>query len=76
MIGICNHLITTTIGAQLMLSTLQQCYANTHTEDDMTGRYMTKLLHKAYAAGGTVDYVSLSDHESDNLRYFYIKHIK
>ncbi len=26
---------------------LQRCYANTHTEDDMTGRSMTHLLHEA-----------------------------
>nr|WP_312577538.1 aminotransferase class V-fold PLP-dependent enzyme [Sedimentibacter sp.] len=26
---------------------LQKCYANTHTQDDMTGDVMTKLLHKS-----------------------------
>ncbi|MFX0062527.1 MAG: aminotransferase class V-fold PLP-dependent enzyme [Candidatus Hermodarchaeota archaeon] len=26
---------------------IQKSYANTHTEDDVTGRHMTKLLHKA-----------------------------
>lgn len=26
---------------------IQQCYANTHTEDDMTGEVMTKILHKS-----------------------------
>ena len=26
---------------------LQQCYGNTHTEDDMTGEVMTKILHKS-----------------------------
>ena len=31
------------------LMKLQRNYANTHTEDDMTGRSMTKLLHDAEA---------------------------
>lgn len=26
---------------------IQKCYANTHTEDDMTGEVMTKILHKS-----------------------------
>jgi len=26
---------------------IQQCYGNTHTEDDMTGEVMTKILHKS-----------------------------
>ncbi len=26
---------------------IQKCYANTHTQDDMTGEVMTKLLHKS-----------------------------
>lgn len=29
------------------LLSLQECYANTHTEDDMTGEVMTNILHKA-----------------------------
>ena len=29
------------------LQALQKIYANTHTEDDLTGRSMTKLLHEA-----------------------------
>ncbi len=29
------------------LTTLLQCYANTHTEDDFTGKTMTTLLHEA-----------------------------
>jgi selenocysteine lyase/cysteine desulfurase len=29
------------------LTTLMQYYANTHTEDDFTGKTMTTLLHKA-----------------------------
>ncbi len=32
------------------LMRLQRHYANTHTEDDMTGRSMTRLLHDAEAA--------------------------
>jgi len=28
---------------------IQKCYANTHTQDDMTGEVMTKLLHKSEA---------------------------
>lgn len=32
------------------LQSLQRIYANTHTEDDITGRSMTKLLHDAEAA--------------------------
>jgi hypothetical protein len=26
---------------------LEKSYANTHTEDDMTGEVMTKILHKS-----------------------------
>jgi selenocysteine lyase/cysteine desulfurase len=26
---------------------IQKCYANTHTEDDMTGEVMTRILHKS-----------------------------
>lgn len=29
------------------LEEIQKCYANTHTEDDMTGEVMTKILHKS-----------------------------
>ncbi len=29
------------------LQTLQRVYANTHTEDDLTGRSMSRLLHEA-----------------------------
>ena len=29
------------------LQTLQRIYANTHTEDDLTGRSMSRLLHEA-----------------------------
>lgn len=29
------------------LADIQKCYANTHTEDDMTGEVMTKILHKS-----------------------------
>jgi selenocysteine lyase/cysteine desulfurase len=29
------------------LAEIQKCYANTHTEDDMTGEVMTKILHKS-----------------------------
>lgn len=29
------------------LMDLQKCYANTHTEDSMTGEVMTKILHKS-----------------------------
>ena len=32
------------------LQSLQRTYANTHTEDDTTGRNMTQLLHEAEAA--------------------------
>jgi len=32
------------------LQSLQRVYANTHTEDDITGRSMTQLLHEAEAA--------------------------
>jgi selenocysteine lyase/cysteine desulfurase len=32
------------------LQTLQRIYANTHTEDDLTGRSMSRLLHQAEAA--------------------------
>jgi selenocysteine lyase/cysteine desulfurase len=32
------------------LQTLQRVYANTHTEDDLTGRSMSRLLHQAEAA--------------------------
>lgn len=32
------------------LQTLQRVYANTHTEDDLTGRSMSRLLHEAEAA--------------------------
>src|SRR5580765_7082851 len=32
------------------LQILQRTYANTHTEDDTTGRNMTQLLHEAEAA--------------------------
>lgn len=32
------------------LTGLQRMYANTHTEDDITGRSMTQLLHEAEAA--------------------------
>jgi len=31
------------------LQTLQRSYANTHTEDDVTGRSMSRLLHEAEA---------------------------
>jgi len=31
------------------LQTLQRSYANTHTEDDLTGRSMSRLLHEAEA---------------------------
>nr|WP_300095277.1 aminotransferase class V-fold PLP-dependent enzyme [Sedimentibacter sp.] len=31
------------------LADIQKCYANTHTEDDMTGEVMTKILHKSLA---------------------------
>ena len=31
------------------LQTLQRIYANTHTEDDLTGRSMSRLLHEAEA---------------------------
>jgi selenocysteine lyase/cysteine desulfurase len=31
------------------LQTLQRVYANTHTEDDLTGRSMSRLLHEAEA---------------------------
>ena len=32
------------------LQTLQRVYANTHTEDDLTGRSMSRLLHEAEGA--------------------------
>ncbi|NNC77086.1 MAG: hypothetical protein HKN77_03925, partial [Woeseiaceae bacterium] len=32
------------------LQSLQRIYANTHTEDDITGRSMTQLLHEAESA--------------------------
>ena len=32
------------------LQTLQRVYANTHTEDDLTGRSMSRLLHQAEGA--------------------------
>ena len=32
------------------LQSLQRVYANTHTEDDITGRSMTQLLHEAETA--------------------------
>ena len=32
------------------LQTLQRVYANTHTEDDLTGRSMSRLLHEAERA--------------------------
>ena len=32
------------------LQSLQRIYANTHTEDDITGRSMTQLLHEAGVA--------------------------
>ncbi len=32
------------------LQNIQRIYANTHTEDDLTGRSMTRLLHQAEAA--------------------------
>src|SRR5215468_3996003 len=32
------------------LQSLQRTYANTHTEDDTTGRNMTRLLHEAEEA--------------------------
>ena len=31
------------------LQSLQRIYANTHTEDDLTGRSMSRLLHEAEA---------------------------
>ena len=42
---------------------LEKSYANTHTEDDMTGEVMTKILHKsletikAHVKGGESCYV-------------------
>ncbi len=39
--GRCLHFV------EAYLQSLQRVYANTHTEDDITGRSMTKLLHDA-----------------------------
>ena len=33
------------------LQSLQRVYANTHTEDDITGRSMSQLLHEAAQVG-------------------------
>jgi selenocysteine lyase/cysteine desulfurase len=42
--GRCLHFV------ERYLQGLQRIYANTHTEDDLTGRSMTRLLHEAEAA--------------------------
>jgi len=42
--GRCLHFV------EHYLMSLQRTYANTHTEDDVTGRSMTRLLHQAEAS--------------------------
>src|SRR5512135_3412680 len=42
--GRCLHFV------ERYLQNLQRIYANTHTEDDLTGRSMSRLLHEAEAA--------------------------